>query len=98
MFKRNVNLILNNFQGMPALRSFCIYATTGILLLFIFVMTFFVALIAIDESRQDQRRDGCFFYRQPASWKPSALSQKELLRLFFEKFYGPLLMKTPTKV
>ncbi|XP_065576700.1 patched domain-containing protein 3-like isoform X2 [Artemia franciscana] len=84
--------------GMPALRSFCIYATTGILLLFIFVMTFFVALIAIDESRQDQRRDGCFFYRQPDSWKPSALSQKELLRLFFEKFYGPLLMKTPTKI
>jgi len=41
---------------IPALRSFCIWAGIGILLLFVFSTTYFVALFSLDLRRQDCRR------------------------------------------
>jgi predicted RND superfamily exporter protein len=83
---------------MPALRSFCINATAGIFVLFILEVTFFVALTVLDERRKEQRRIGCCLPPPQKDWKPSPCSQRELLKVFFDQFYGPFLLKTPVKV
>ena len=85
-------------QSMPALRSFCINATAGIFVLFILEVTFFVALTVLDERRKEQRRIGCCLPPPQKDWKPSRCSQRELLKVFFDQFYGPFLLKTPVKV
>lgn len=82
---------------MPALRSFCINAMAGILMLFVLEVTYFVALTVLDERRKVSRKIGCFF-RPQEDWKPSSCSQRELLKMFFERFYGPFLLRTPVKV
>merc|ERR1719232_1297335 len=46
-------------SSLPALRSFCMYASIGILTIFFFQITWFVALLTIDEKRVEQRRNGC---------------------------------------
>lgn len=83
---------------MPALRSFCINAMAGILMLFVLEVTFFVALTVLDERRKASRRIGCCFRPKKETWQPSSCSQRELLKMFFERFYGPFLLKTPVKV
>ena len=90
--------IFNCFQSMPALRSFCINAMAGILMLFILEVTFFVALTVLDERRKAQKNVGCCFRPKKDNWQPTSCSQRELLKLFFERFYGPLLLRTPVKV
>lgn len=82
---------------MPALRSFCINAMAGILMLFILEVTFFVALTVLDERRKENRQVMCCI-RKGADWTPPSFSQRELLKLFFERYYGPFLLKTPVKV
>lgn len=83
---------------MPALRSFCINAMVGIFMLFVLEVTFFVALAVLDERRKVSRRIGCCFRPRKDNWQPPACSQRELLKLFFERFYGPFLLRTPVKV
>lgn len=83
---------------MPALRSFCINAMAGILMLFILEVTFFVALTVLDERRKASRRIGCCFRPKPDNWQPPSCSQREILKVFFERFYGPFLLRTPVKV
>jgi len=46
-------------SSLPALRSFCVYASLGILIIFFFQTTWFVALLAIDEYRVESHRNGC---------------------------------------
>lgn len=84
--------------SMPALRSFCINAMAGILMLFILEVTFFVALTVLDERRKASRRIGCCFRPKGEDWKPSSCSQRELLKVFFERFYGPFLLRKPVKI
>ena len=83
---------------MPALRSFCINATAGILMLFILEVTFFVGLTVLDEQRKAKLEVGCCMFPRKQNWKPSQCSQRELLKVFFDKIYGPFLLKTPVKV
>ena len=44
---------------IPALRSFCLYCSVGIMAIFIYTLTFFTACMVIDQRRIDERRDGC---------------------------------------
>lgn len=84
---------------MPALRSFCINAMAGILMLFVLEVTFFVALTVLDERRKANRQICCFFRpKKQDNWQPPSCSQREFLKLFFERFYGPFLLRTPVKV
>eukprot|EP00092_Neocalanus_flemingeri_P040503 GFUD01044108.1.p1 GENE.GFUD01044108.1~~GFUD01044108.1.p1 ORF type:complete len:1044 (-),score=198.42 GFUD01044108.1:97-3228(-) len=46
-------------SSLPALRSFCVYASIGIIIIFSFQTTWFVALLAIDEYRVEAHRNGC---------------------------------------
>jgi hypothetical protein len=54
---------LGCISSIPAVYWLCLYAFPTILIDFIYQVTFFVALIAIDERRvRDNRRDCCFWH------------------------------------
>jgi predicted RND superfamily exporter protein len=44
---------------LPALKSFCLYASVGIVAIYWFQCTFFVAWMSIDQRRIEKRRNGC---------------------------------------
>lgn len=44
---------------LPSLKSFCIFAAVCILMTYLYVVTFFVAVLTIDEKRLAQNRNGC---------------------------------------
>lgn len=44
---------------LPSLKSFCIFAAVCILMTYVYVVTFFVAFLTLDEIRVDNNRNGC---------------------------------------
>lgn len=84
-------------QRMPFLQSFCMFAAMGILFLFIFELSLFVACLTLDEYRVASKRDGCCFIK-PKEWKPNSFSQHNWTHDIFMIYVGPFLMKRPVKV
>ncbi|XP_066915563.1 patched domain-containing protein 3-like [Clytia hemisphaerica] len=82
---------------LPALRSFCIYAGVGILMLYIYAATFFVAFLTIDAKRQEMNRDACCCFRLPDDWQPMACSNKRFLNDVLKRF-GKIILTIPGKV
>lgn len=82
---------------MPFLESFCMFATMGILFLYIFEITFFVSCLVYDERRLELNKEGCCC-RPTLEWKPNDCSQRNIQQTIFEKYLGPFLIKTPVKV
>lgn len=84
---------------LPALRSFCIWCSIGILSVFILTITFFTALLAIDAKRQYNRRDSCLCcIKLKKNWQPMECSERGYLQLFIQKIYGPALVSIPGKI
>ncbi|XP_043279634.1 patched domain-containing protein 3-like [Venturia canescens] len=81
---------------MPFLKSFCVFATMGILFLYVFEIMFFVSCLVLDERRLVLIKDGCLC-RRKSDFIPNDCSQRNTQRLVFEKFFGPLVMKKRTK-
>jgi hypothetical protein len=73
------------------------FAATGIFFLYVFEILFFVSCLAIDERRLQNRRDGCICTVH-RDWKPNKCSQQNIQKIVFNKYVGPVLMKTPVKV
>lgn len=81
---------------IPALQSFCLYASVGIVATYFYQCTFFVAWMSIDQRRVEDKRDGCFPCWKHTNWTPNAWSQKSCLSSTF-KGVGHLLTKWPVK-
>lgn len=73
------------------------FAATGIFFLYVFEILFFVSCLAIDERRLQNRRDGCICTVHK-NWKPNECSQQNIQKIVFDKYVGPVMMKTPVKV
>ncbi|XP_012942197.1 protein patched homolog 3 [Aplysia californica] len=85
---------------IPALSSFCLYATLGILALYLLVSTLFIGALALDERRRRARRDACLCcYRHSSTYEPYECSTgKSIIQTFFGKFYGPFITRLPVKI
>lgn len=71
---------------IPALRSFCLFCSVGILAIFIYTLTFFTACMVLDQKRIDERRDGCFCcWRHGDTWTPNKWTKKNFLDIFLKK-------------
>lgn len=81
---------------MPFLKSFCMFAATGILFLYIYEITFFVSCLVYDERRLAAKKDGCCC-RPRSNWRANECSKRNLQRTAFEKYVGPCLMRMPMK-
>lgn len=49
--------LIGSITVLPSLQSFCIYATVGIAMTYIFAVTFFVAIFTLDEYRIREKRN-----------------------------------------
>lgn len=50
---------ISSTTSLPALSSFCVYASFGVLFLYFFQVLFFAAFLAIDATRQNANRPDC---------------------------------------
>ncbi|XP_059490880.1 patched domain-containing protein 3-like [Neocloeon triangulifer] len=83
---------------MPTFKSFCFFASMGILFLYIFVLTFFVGCVTLDERRRKANRDGCLPCVVREDLSSNECSQHDHQKAFFHRVFAPCLMKTPVKV
>lgn len=44
---------------LPSLKSFCVFAAMCILMTYVYVVTYFVAVLTLDEKRLEKNRNGC---------------------------------------
>lgn len=71
---------------IPALRSFCLFCSVGIMAIFIYTLTFFTACMVIDQRRIDERRDGCLCcYKHGDTWTPNKFTRTNWLDIFLTK-------------
>ena len=85
-------------QSIPILRHFCLFTAFGVFMVYIFVMTFFIGCLVLDERRVTNRQVISCMAPKPDSWQPSKFSQKEIVPLFFDKILTPVMFKGPAKV
>ncbi|XP_035705979.1 NPC intracellular cholesterol transporter 1 isoform X2 [Folsomia candida] len=87
---------------IPSLRSFCLYAVVGISVLFIFQCTLFVACLAIDQKRLEERRNAflfCIQYEEDKIPRSSTKNyDKGLIQMFFDKILSKYLLTKTSKV
>ena len=83
---------------LPALGTFCAYAALGIFAVFIYMASFFLAWLVIDQRRIDARRDGFICcWKKHESWTPNKCSQLSIMDWGFRK-YADVLIKIPVKI
>ena len=49
---------VGGLSTLPALRNTCAYASIGVIILFVYMSTFFLACVTLDQQRIDNKRDG----------------------------------------
>ena len=82
---------------LPALQSFCLFAAFGILFVFLYMVTFFLAFFSLDQRRIESFRNCCCCCYVHKDWEPNACSQKSFLDMAFVK-YANILVTIPFKV
>ena len=85
-------------QSIPILRHFCLFTAFGVLMVYLFVMTFFIGCLVLDERRVTNRQVVSCAAPKPDSWQPSEFSRREIVPLFFDKLLTPVMFKGPAKV
>ena len=82
---------------LPALQSFCIFASVGILSIYFFQCTFFVAWMSLDQRRVEASRNACCPCIKHTCWDPNVLNRKDYTKSIFTA-YANFLTKKPTKI
>lgn len=85
-------------QILPSLESFCIYAAAGVLMTFIFAITFFVACFVIDQRRIEQKRNGIIPCIVQENYVPNECSQRKISNRIFYLVYSKVILSIPGKV
>jgi predicted RND superfamily exporter protein len=90
---------IGGFTVLPALQSFCLYASVGIVTTYIFQSSFFVACMTLDQRRIEAGRNGCcpcYVHTRRPRDGPTR-HQPSLLQSLFARL-GSALMLRPVKV
>ena len=72
----------------------------GIAAIFVFQITFFLAVLALDERRVGERRNFCCgcCIQYDEDYEPNKCSQQSYMHKFFTNIYAPFITKLPVKV
>eukprot|EP00526_Cylindrotheca_closterium_P001359 CAMPEP_0113628114 /NCGR_PEP_ID=MMETSP0017_2-20120614/14568_1 /TAXON_ID=2856 /ORGANISM="Cylindrotheca closterium" /LENGTH=897 /DNA_ID=CAMNT_0000538409 /DNA_START=59 /DNA_END=2752 /DNA_ORIENTATION=- /assembly_acc=CAM_ASM_000147 len=87
-------------SSLPALASFCAYASFGILFLWIFASTFFSATMVLDERRQrDNRREClcCLTRKVPMEEDEDTGFEEGRVSRYFRNYHAPAILSIPGK-
>ena len=83
---------------LPALQSFCIFASVGILAIYFFQCTFFVAWMTLDQKRVEVSRNAYLpCYKHSTCSDPKKKKPKEYSKHIFS-LYARILTKPMTKI
>lgn len=93
-----IAFLIGSSTILPCLESFCLYAAMGVLMTFIFAVTFFVACFVIDERRIQRNRNGALPWIVHRDFKPNKCSQRNITNLIFKKIYSNVILTTPGKI
>ncbi|XP_068204799.1 patched domain-containing protein 3-like [Palaemon carinicauda] len=93
-----VAFAIGSTTDLPALRSFCIFAATGIASIYFFQATFFVAWLSIDQRRLEDQRHGLLWCWKLKDWTPNACSRQKFCQKFFGKPYARMFLNLPMKI
>lgn len=80
---------------LPSLKSFCIFAAMCILMTYLYVVTFFVAVLTLDEMRLAKGRNGCcpcIVHKEAKLWW-----EPNLMPRFITFLYSKLILNKPGK-
>lgn len=94
-----IDILYYLFQILPSLESFCIYAAAGVLMTFIFAITFFIACFVLDQRRIEHNRNGiipCIVHK--SDYVSNECSQKQISNNIFKIVYSKIVLTTPGKV
>lgn len=89
--------LIGGLSDMPAVRTFALYATVALFIDFIFQITAFIALMAIDQSRLESGRLDLFCCFKTNS-EISREASHGFLQKLFEDYYTPFLMSKATRI
>jgi len=94
------SFLIGGTSSLPIVRCFCIFCGMGILFLYFFSVTFFVACLTLDEKRIDKRKpvDLPFVKPKPMDWVPNKFSQIEFGNIVFGRAIANVIFKTPCKI
>ena len=77
---------------MPILRGFCYFCAIGVIFLFLFATTFFVACLVLDERRKARQ-----IAARP-DWSPPAWTRARPGRFIFQHWISPTIVKWPVSL
>eukprot|EP00095_Tigriopus_kingsejongensis_P000433 maker-scaffold171_size289870-snap-gene-1.39 protein:Tk00433 transcript:maker-scaffold171_size289870-snap-gene-1.39-mRNA-1 annotation:"hypothetical protein DAPPUDRAFT_306990" len=91
--------MVGSSTSLPALRSFCLYCGVGIIAVYFFQATFFVAALALDLRRLNQNRNGilfCYKHKIEPAEKESEADYEYLSQKVF-RIVGQIITKPLVK-
>ena len=53
-----IAFMIGGLSILPALKSTCVFASVGVIMLFVYMSTFFLACVSLDQQRIESKRDG----------------------------------------
>lgn len=94
-----VAFAISSTSALPALASFCAFASINIFFLWALAATFFTSTMVIDEKRQrDNRRDMlCCLTRKNIPDEEDTGSKEGITSRYFRKYHAPTILAKPGK-
>ena len=77
---------------MPILRGFCYFAGTGVIFLYLFAITFFMACLVLDERRKARQ-----VVARP-DWSPPAWTRAKPGKHVFKHWIAPAILQWPVSL
>nr|XP_003706373.1 PREDICTED: Niemann-Pick C1 protein-like [Megachile rotundata]XP_012147953.1 PREDICTED: Niemann-Pick C1 protein-like [Megachile rotundata] len=94
-----VAFIIGASTILPSLQSFCIYAAFGVLLTFLFQITFYVAFFTLDARRIENKRNALLPCIVHENFTPKFVSpQEELPSRLITYLYSNVILTKPGKI
>ncbi|XP_069668907.1 NPC intracellular cholesterol transporter 1 homolog 1b-like isoform X2 [Periplaneta americana] len=87
--------LIGALSDMPAVKTFALYAAVALLLDFLFQITCFVSLLALDDKRRADRRFDVLCCVVSSKKDDESTEHQNLLSGIFRKFYAPFLLGMP---
>uniref|UniRef100_A0A1B0D602 SSD domain-containing protein n=1 Tax=Phlebotomus papatasi TaxID=29031 RepID=A0A1B0D602_PHLPP len=93
-----VAFLVGSTTVLPSLQSFCIYASVGILMTYLYAVTFFVAIFTLDERRIAARRNAvlpCIIHSED---KVKLCCDRRLMQSSIKAIYSRFILTKPGKI
>jgi len=90
-----VAFAISSSSALPALGSFCAYAAIGVFFLWFFAVTYFIAVVVLDERRlRLNKTDVLCCFKRKSEVNNGKKYEENLLSSYFRKYHAPAILGT----